>query len=45
MSIETHGPWLQCDCCSRLTDRLHHCVAYGTDTAACDDCAHYAAAA
>jgi hypothetical protein len=31
----------QCDCCARLTDRLHHLVAYGTDTAVCDACCDY----
>jgi hypothetical protein len=24
-----------------MTDRLHHCVAYGLDTAACDACCGY----
>ena len=30
-----------CDVCGRPCTRIHHCVAYGTDTAACDDCAGY----
>jgi hypothetical protein len=38
-------PWMQCDCCARLTDRLHYCVAYGLDTAACDQCSGYEAEA
>lgn len=37
--------WMSCDCCGRLTDRLHYCVAYGTDTAACDQCYGYDAEA
>jgi hypothetical protein len=37
--------WMQCDCCARFTDRLHYCVAYGLDTAACDQCARYDAEA
>lgn len=36
---------MQCDCCGRRTARLHHLVAYGLDTSACDDCAGYDAAA
>jgi hypothetical protein len=35
----------ECDCCGRKCSRLHCCVAYGTDTAACDDCAGYDAEA
>jgi hypothetical protein len=31
----------ECDCCARACSRLHHCVAYGTDTSACDFCAGY----
>ena len=31
----------ECDCCGRKCSRVHYCVAYGTDTAACDDCAGY----
>ena len=34
-----------CDVCGRLTTRLHCCVAYGTDTAACDECYGYDAEA
>ena len=37
--------WRQCDCCGRHPDRLHHLVAYGTDTAACDACSGYDAEA
>jgi hypothetical protein len=37
--------WMSCDCCARLTDRLHRLVAYGTDTSACDACCDYDAAA
>jgi ribosome-binding protein aMBF1 (putative translation factor) len=37
--------WMQCDCCGRMTNRLHKCVAYGLDTAACDDCYDYDAEA
>jgi hypothetical protein len=28
-----------------MTNRLHHGVAYGGDVSACDECAHYDAAA
>jgi hypothetical protein len=28
-----------------MTNRLHHCVAYGTDTSACDECYGYEAEA
>lgn len=31
----------QCDCCGRRASRLHRLVCYGTDTAACDECAGY----
>jgi hypothetical protein len=24
-----------------MTNRLHHCGAYGTEYCACDNCAHY----
>jgi hypothetical protein len=35
----------QCDCCGRIVHRIHRLVAYGTDTAACDDCCDYDAEA
>lgn len=31
----------QCDVCGRQCSRIHCSVVCGTDTAACDDCAHY----
>lgn len=31
----------ECDCCGRKCSRIHHCVAYGTDTSACDLCVEY----
>ena len=37
--------WIQCDCCGRLTDRVHHTEAYGSDTTACDSCCCYDAEA
>jgi hypothetical protein len=37
--------WMQCDCCSRMTDRLHHGFTCGTEYAACDACCNYDAAA
>jgi hypothetical protein len=37
--------WMQCDCCARMTNRLHCCVAYGMDTSACDQCCGYDAEA
>jgi hypothetical protein len=36
---------MQCDCCSRFTDRLHHGEMYGCEYAACDQCCNYDAAA
>ena len=31
----------ECDVCGRQCSRIHYCVAYGTETCACDDCAGY----
>lgn len=31
----------ECDCCGRACSRIHHCVAYGIDTSACDFCVDY----
>lgn len=33
--------WMQCDCCARMTNRLHRGFWCGIETAACDLCAHY----
>lgn len=31
----------ECDCCGRSCSRPHRLIAYGLDTLACDECAHY----
>jgi hypothetical protein len=33
--------FISCDCCGRLTNRLHHGFTCGTEYAACDECCDY----
>lgn len=39
MSLTTQ--FRQCDICTRMTTRVHHCTVTGIDTTACDECFGY----